>query len=455
MENQTNCMNHLKNVFAQTREFAVECDLILPDYFPEISKILYCSIGLSEEAVTVTGDKISIAGRADLCLLYASDAAELKVYNSICKYTRVFSGGDFEQGSICLARQNVVSLNYRAVSPRRIEVRASTAVTVKALVLEETVLPAETENADIQKRIAERTGFSISAMQCLRFDLEEKISLPVAREKIGGILRSSVRIFWNEVRAAEHKVMLTGTAEIIFVYITKDNTLSQECSVSLPVTTVREAYGVSEGDACFLNTQNTGIAIDLKNPAAGENEASVNIRIDAQLIAGRERTYSCIEDVFTVRGELKTKKQTVFTPEKILQKNDLIDVAGEIPLYETNFTQICDADAADIAFAVAPEADSLRLNGSFNMKMLARAADGSYGLFSRSCSFEYVFSACASDHYAVQIVPQNFRTELTSDGKVRYYGKLQINALFLQGNKEEIIKRRIDVGDRKRKQNRA
>ncbi len=438
MENQTSCMKHLKTVFSQTREFPVECDLNLPDYYPEISRILDCRIVLSEEAVTVTADKISIAGKADVRLLYTSSASELRSYESIVKFTRIVSGGDFEQGDMCFAEQTVTAMNYQAVSPRRIEVRASSAVKVKVLRISDLVLFADADVPDVQKRIAERTGLQINTVQCMRFDLEDKISLPVSREKIAGMLRSSVRIVWSEIKTTEHKVMLSGTAEIAFAYIGDDNSVSREYNVSLPVKTIKEVYGICEGDSCCINMMNTVLFIDLKNPAAGENEAAISVQVCALIVAGCEKKYSAVTDVYSLRGELKAQRQSVFTPERIVQKNETIEVSGEIPVYDTNIAKVCDNEAADIIWAAVPDGNGMRLNGSFNMKVLTLTDDQSYVCFSRNCSFEYTLSAAPTSYHSVHILPQSFRTELT-DGKLRYFGKLQINAIILPGTEEEIV----------------
>ena len=438
MENQTSCMKHLKNVFSQTGEFPIECDLILPDYYPEISRILDCRIVLSDEAVTVTADKISVAGKADVRLLYASSAAEMRTYESIFKYTRIFSGGDFEQGDICFAEQAVTAVNYQAVSPRRIEVRASSGVKVKVLRISDMPLFADQDIPNIQKRIAERTGIRINTIQCMRFDLEDKISLPVPREKITGMLRSSIRIVWSEIKTTEHKVMLSGTAEIAFVYIGDDNSVSREYNVSLPVKTIKEVFGVCESDSCCINMMNAVLSVDLKNPAVGENEAAISVQVCALIVAGCEQKYSAVTDAYSLCGELKALKQSVFTPERIVQKNETIDVSGEIPVYDMRITKVCDNDAADIACAAVPDGDGIRLNGSFNMKVLTIADDNSYVGFSRNCSFEYMLLTEPTSYHYLYIQPQSFRTELM-EGKLRYYGKLQISAIVLPGTEEEII----------------
>ena len=439
MEKQTSCMKHLKTVFSQTREFPVECDLILPDYYPEISRILDCRIVLSEEAVTVTSDKISVAGKADVRLLYISTAAELRSYDSILKYTRIVSGGDFEQGDICFAEQTVTAINYQAVSPRRIQIHASTAVKVKVMRISDLLLFTDADNLNIQKRITERTGIQINTMQYMRFDLEDKISLPVPRESITGMLRSSVRIIWSEIKTTDHKVMLSGTAEIAFVYIGDDNTVSREYNVSLPVKTIKEVFGICEGDSCCVNMMNTVLSIDLKNPAVGENEAAISVQVCALVVAGCEKEYQAVTDVYSLRGELKPQKQSVFTPERIIQKNEMIDVSGEIPVYDMSIKKVCDNDAADIVCTVAAEGDGMRLNGSFNMRTIVMAEDNGYYCFSRSCSFEYAVPEAPSSYYDVSILPLSFRTEITNEGKLRYYGKLQINMIVLPGTEEEII----------------
>ena len=440
MEKKTAAIRTPKEIFAQTKEQSIEADLLLPDYYPEISKILDCAVRLSEEAVTVTADKISVSGAARVRLLYASVENELKVYEAVTKYTRLNSGNNFETSDICVVRQTVSSLNFRAVSPRKVEVRAVAAVRAEMLRMEETTLLTDVSGGQIQKRTVTAGGFRISAFAEVRFELNEKLSLPVSKEKIGGILRDNVKIAWNELRCVNNKLMLGGIAEISFVYITQENAVSPECSVNLPFTQICELYGTLENDECCIAVKNASLSIDLKDSGCGENEAAVIVSVEATAVTGKQEELTFIDDAYAVKSELILQNEPVFLPGRMLQKAETAAFSGEAQSYDIRIAQICDKSVSDIAYTVSYGENAIGINGSCKLSILTKTEDSAFYCFSRNCSFEHTIeNTDGASLVALQIEPRGIALETASEGAIRYQGELDVKYLLLQGMRREVL----------------
>ncbi len=440
MDIQVVAVNQLNSVSSQIKENTVDCDLILPDYYPEISKILDCRVRLSEEAVTVTADKISIAGIAAIWLLYTAEDGVLKVYESACKYTKLVPGTDIDSGDTNIISQTVTALNYRAVSPRKIEVKIDAAVRVNTLRLEKRELISDICDDRVQKRIVEKEGYRITSFSCLKVDFENEISLPAPKENISGILNKSVCVIVHEVKAADNKVMLSGTAEISFTYITADNNISNECSISLPFTQIKEVFGISESDRCDISIRNADIGIDMKSEINGDNEANAVIHAEFELITGRETAYAYIDDAYAVNGILKEEKKRLKVCSGIRQITDQIDLSGEIPFYDIKISKIYDRRITDISYTTRWNDNTLLLSGSVNLKLLVQTEDSTYYCFSRNCSFEHQILFDAEVQYcSIVVASTTLNAEKGNGDSLQFKGSMRMNIVSVQGWEAEYL----------------
>ena len=440
MDIQVVAVNQLNSVSSQIKENTVDCDLILPDYYPEISKILDCRVQLSEEAVTVTADKISIAGVAGIWLLYTAEDGVLKVYESACKYTKLVPGTDIDSGDTNVISQTVTALNYRAVSPRKIEVKIDAAVRVNTLRLEKKEMISDICDDSVQKRIVETEGYLITSFSCMKLDLENTISLPAPKEEISGILHKSVNVTVHEAKAAENKVMLSGTAEINFTYITADNGISNECSISLPFTQIKEIFGISEGDRCDISMRNADIGIDMKSEINGDNEANAVIHAEFELITGQETVYAYIDDAYAVSGILKEEKNRLKVCSGVRHIADQIDLSGEIPFYDIKISKVYDKRITDISYTTRWNDNTLLLSGSVNLKLLVQTEDNTFYCFSRNCSFEHQILFDAEVQYcSIVVAPMALNAERKNGDVLQFRGNLRLNIVSVQGWEAECL----------------
>ena len=119
MEQETAVLRSNSLIFSDTKEQAVECDMLLPDYYPEVDKVLHCRVQFTEESVGLHGDRIGVQGKASFTVLFLS--AEKQVFSYTCaeKYTKLIPCGETKTGDVCRVRQTQTSLGCRAAAPRK------------------------------------------------------------------------------------------------------------------------------------------------------------------------------------------------------------------------------------------------------------------------------------------------------------------------------------------------
>ena len=449
MEIETAVLKTPKLIFSGTKEQPVDADLILPDYYPEIAKILDCEALLSEEAVTVTADKVSVSGAAELRLTYTSADNLLKVYTGNTKYTRVIAGSSFESGDVPCVSQTVTAMNFRAVSPRKVEVRACAAVKAEVYRLRENEVIKDIARADIQKRTVEAPVLDISAFSSVRLELTQTVVLPVKKDEIDSVLNSSVRVSLNDTKTIHNKIMLSGVAEISFVYITKENTVSTEHSVSFPFSQIKDLFGVRENDVCDVAVLGERLFIDLKGGAA-ETEAAVFIQADILAVSGEKKNVLLIDDAYSVKTQMSTSLTDMTVPQCVIRKEDPVGFGCEVMSYDISVAEICDKRIADITYALSSENGMLTVTGGMTVKILAKTQEGAYYCFLRNASFEYEtekkYDECCC---FIKPVPGNLRINGPADGKMECAGEVVLHSFSLQAKNRPLLTAVETSGERR------
>ena len=76
MQKQTVCINEL--VFDGQTEQPVEADLLLPDYCPDIQRILHCDLCCLIHSTRAEQQRLTVDGELRLSVLYVSDSGTVQ-----------------------------------------------------------------------------------------------------------------------------------------------------------------------------------------------------------------------------------------------------------------------------------------------------------------------------------------------------------------------------------------
>lgn len=371
-------------VFTDTKEQLIECELVLPDYYPEIGKVLKCGVSAGVEDVARSGDKVSVAGKADIKLVYLDADKRVNIYNSLAKYTRVFSGLQPENEDVFFVRQTLSGTEHRACGPRKCEVRAVAAV--KLTCIRKTELNALTlpdpSGAEVME--TETESFCLNAAK--RFDLafSDTVELPDAGAKIGGVLYSSAELSVGETKVIKNKVMIKGSCELTARFVTVKGDVTQEASFTLPFTEIAGFPGASENDECKLCADSVNARLTVSEDG---NSAQVFVSAQMSAAVGVMKKTTLPEDIFSVNEDVSLQRTPFSVITEIAPADREFSVSADAECYDAS------ANAVEAFFTDVPVCSLVlyngkpRISGTVGVNFLVSGADGT-SLISRSCNFD-------------------------------------------------------------------
>lgn len=133
---QTVCANEV--VYDSVVEVPLENDVILPDYCPDIVKVLKCTVNACVSSTQVQGRQMTLEGMCTVHLLYlgedsAGSSLQLRSIDTRMPYSKTVDLKGEAQRLLVLAQMDSSYCNCRAVSKRRLELKLSLSHRVCAL----------------------------------------------------------------------------------------------------------------------------------------------------------------------------------------------------------------------------------------------------------------------------------------------------------------------------------
>lgn len=231
-------------------EQSVEKDFVLPDYYPDIFRILKCVILPRIQTHSINGGKLSFDMTALIRVLYLSEND--KRINCIEQKMNFSKSMDL-QGD-CTAP--MVSLNprcdyvnCRVVNQRRLDIRGAVSIGVK--VVGEVSRPVVTDafGCNIQLKKTPVTYPTKRLTAAKRITVIEELQLSASKPPVGTVLRSDCRVIPQEHKMIAGKLVTKGDVEISMLYscIAPDGEESAETmKFTVPFSQIIDIEGIDE-----------------------------------------------------------------------------------------------------------------------------------------------------------------------------------------------------------------
>lgn len=207
----------VKKLFEVTSEQSVDTDFTLPDYYPEVTKVLKCSPEANILSSQCTDTGISIGGQVVLTLLYAGGDEQPNSFTHIFPFTKTIDSKDVKGGTVSVIPR-VGYINTKAVGPRKVEVHGSLALAVTVNGIDDCTVLTTAEGEGIYTRNTEQTLIDPKETVCKGVFIEDEIQIPQSKPTVGKILRSSAKADVNECKYVSGKIVVKGDIDIEILY---------------------------------------------------------------------------------------------------------------------------------------------------------------------------------------------------------------------------------------------
>ncbi len=375
-----------------TVEQMVECDITLADYYPDIIKVLKCRVQPQIMSATITGDRVTIEGKAQIRLIYAGEDNVIRCYEHSYPFSKFFEDASISENVTAIVNSRVEYVNCRAISPRKADVRASIALSFRIAKnrKEELLCDAQGSGIELKKETQTASEFICSAEK--NFSVGEVVEIPSTMPALMQKIREDAVVIPGEIKIINSKLLFKAELNVSVLYSDEANSLNLY-KKSIPVTQVVELDNVEDGSDVQLRLDIACLEIQPKTDANSENRLfDINARIRALAKITKDKTTDVLKDAYSTSYDVELTRK----PLKLNKNLCVIDDTSLTKLNQefstSGITKIIDVWHTNPKTKTVFNKNTITVNNTLTLCLLYMDRDSNPSYAEREINFEYIKS---------------------------------------------------------------
>ena len=381
-----------ETVFDGCAEQPVDLDLTLPDYCPDILRILKCKVTPKILNKSISGDRLDIEGSAGIKILYIDAVKKaLRSSDHSIPFSSSFNMKQSPQNGIVIASAKTEYVNCRALSPRRLDIHGAFSVCAKVVCKNGMEIPCDVQDESVQVKKARAEISVLEGMAQQQFTLSDSVSLGSDAKNIEAILKSDAVVSSGECKALGNKIMIKGDVNIRVLYLADMNTGDTGIfDYTMPYSEILDADGVSEDSLCITSAELVSHSVNIQQEYS-QNGTVVNFEVKLSTYAfgyGRE-VLPFIDDAYStdIVLDMTYNHSDLMTIERYFSESCITKASVETG--SESISSVTDIWCEQCVTGVLKENDGIMIKGKLNMCILARNGENIPFYSERVVEFTY------------------------------------------------------------------
>ena len=182
----------METVFNDSAEIPIDIDFTLPDYCPDVAKILKCRAVSRIVSKSVGGRSVTVDGCVTITVMYADNDARLCSYEYQYPFNKIFETGIDTDGTVLRAGTRTEYINCRAVTGRKIDIHGAAGVFINLCQRKCTEVISDIDDKNIELLRGSAPATSPMGMSEKYIIIEEDIEVGQGQPAIQSVLRYDV-----------------------------------------------------------------------------------------------------------------------------------------------------------------------------------------------------------------------------------------------------------------------
>lgn len=379
-------------MFENTSEQTVDGDITLPDYCPDIKRILKCMVTPSMNSAQCVGDRITIDGHAFVQVIYVDDSNNIFCYDKTFPFLKTIELGKQIENPVAVVKLKTAYANTRAVSQRRIDIHASVGMCVRITEKRETEIISDAENCGIELLKNFNSASNYVGQTVKSFFLNEVMELGKTKMPVRQIIRQNAIPVISEIKVISNKLLLKGEVAISVLYCKDSDDGGYETyENAMPLSQIVELDGIDETADYCARINLTSLNITTKADSSGEKRLfDVSVALSAVINADKKVDISFPTDCYSTIYNVKCEKKILNFENLLETTDDLLLIKKSEEFLNISIKEIIGVWSDDVVCTYTCIGDELKIIGSTMVSVLGIDNDGQPFYTERNVSFEKI-----------------------------------------------------------------
>ena len=371
-------------------EEPVDVDLTLPDYCPDIERILKCVLVPEVYMANISGDSLTIDGNTRVRVIYLDGGKGcMRTYEHTVPFSHTFPLKDSPEKYAVYIDTKPEYINCRALSPRKLSLHGAFSLYARVAAEKALEYCAYDGDDDLQVKSEPAQASALSGMCCDIFSLREEATTN-GKPAVTAVVSHHLTTRVTELKAIRNKIMVTGEGRLELVYLSGESSEPECMTYAFPISHISDCDGVEDGDlidgrldvmSCDLNVSDD--ALD------GSSVLGVEMKLCFNAMCWRQEEITLMTDAFsTAKPAEPTLRPLSFCSRRRCMK--FTDIAKETITLDTDtFSRVFAVRCDRIQVSAAVSGGAPLLSSKAQLSILYENTDGEMKILSRDADFDY------------------------------------------------------------------
>lgn len=413
-----------------------EHDFILPDYCPDIFRVLKCCMIPCVVSTAINGSRLTFDVNITIRALYkSSDSSGVHCIEQSLDYSKTVDlPSDAVDPSVSVT-PSAESVNCRVVNQRRLDVRGSAVFKVRVTGVKSCEAVCDAFGGGIQLK-KQPVLYPAKRLVCAkRITVIEELELAAGKPPFGSVLRCGTGVRKGEQRIIPGKLITKGDAEIDLLYQPSDSAGKppESMKFTIPFSQIIDIEGIEDDFESSVEITPSKCVVSVKAEEGGVLECELVLLVNIEAV--KYDTCELVTDAYSTKYECECEP---FAAEPALPPTRCerqIAAQTSLSCSDGEIAQVYDLWCAEptISARYDDSHECIMLFGKVNFCMLGKLADGSSAYAEKECVFEQPLNS-SDEKYEDTKVSANVRIcgcsyTLSEDGTVQAKAELSAEAV--------------------------
>ena len=431
-----------ETVFKDSAEVPVDIEFNLPDYCPEISRILKCRAVPRVSSKAAANHSVTVDGGVTVTVIYADSEDKINSYEYQYPFSKSFDTGTETQGGCVAASVRCEYINCRAVTERKVDIHGalSVGVTVTQRQCKEIIGDIEDKNIKVRKVSAPATVPAGEAEKYVLLD--EEIEAGTGAPDVKCLIRYDAAAQIDECKLLAGKAIVKGSVAVNLLY-RGDEGDAQPLSVAIPFSQLIEIDGADEGQTCEANAYIAYLEMKPKFASSGEARAfSLDGKININVKTYNDENIDMINDAYSTGFEAQIASEDITVGKLILSINDTFTAKKELDLSGVEVSRICDIWCETVDGNAKVEGDCLKVCGALTVGVIAKDSAGAPHFFEKNAEYEYTYklpAGCENISANPSVSVKEINYTLSGENSMEIRAQMSVRAAVYEVTRVPVI----------------
>ncbi len=371
-------------------EQALDAEMNLPDYCPEIQRIVKCNVIPNVVSVRHQPGRITAEVNAVIRLIYVGESGNISSFEQTSSFEKTIEHSAVSQDCSVGIKVTADYVNCRALNPRKADIRSMLkficSVSKKR---DETVLCGVT-GAGIQTMSDDYEFASVSSVNERIFTVSEIKEIPEEKPTVVSVISGSASAVCSEVKVINNKALLKGECTVKIYYISDENGNVECTEHSMPISQIIEADGLDEGDTVSTAFEIYSCEVFSKVNAGGEmRQLDINVGISCFLISFTSKPVSLISDAYSTEYELNQSTKSIEISSVNTEFENVFTNKTVLESIGVSVDKILCARCGELSYSFSLKENKCHISGTYDITVIYVDSEKQIGIIKKPLNFDY------------------------------------------------------------------